>query len=120
MTQINPTISYLHEPSEKRFSLCLDISEIFKPIIVDRLIFSMFNKNQIKSDDFEKGLNYVYIKDKARMEITKQFDLKLQQTIKHKKIGRDVTYEYLIRLEIYKLIKYLTEDIEYDGFKMWW
>lgn len=120
MTQINPTISYLHEPSEKRFSLCLDISEIFKPIIVDRLIFSMFNKNQIKSDDFEKGLNYVYIKDKARMEITKQFDLKLQQTIKHKKLGRDVTYEYLIRLEIYKLIKYLTEDIEYDGFKMWW
>ena len=38
----------------------------------------MFNKNQIKSDDFEKGLNYVYIKDKARMKITKQFDLKLQ------------------------------------------
>ena len=67
MTQINPTISYLHEPSEKRFSLCLDISEIFKPIIVDRLIFSMFNKNKIKSDDFEKGLNYVYIKDKARI-----------------------------------------------------
>ncbi len=120
MTKIDPTISYLHEPSEKRFSLCLDISEIFKPIIVDRLIFSMFNKNHIKSDDFEKGLNYVYIKDKARMEITKQFDLKLQQTIKHKKFGRDVTYEYLIRLEIYKLIKYLTEDIEYDGFKMWW
>ena len=24
-TQINPTISYLHEPSERRFSLCLDI-----------------------------------------------------------------------------------------------
>lgn len=68
----------------------------------------------------DKGLNYVYIKDKARMEFTKQFDLKLQQTIKHKKLGRDVTYEYLIRLEIYKLIKYLTGNIEYDGFKMWW
>ena len=43
-TQLNPTISYLHEPSERRFSLCLDIAEIFKPIIADRLIFSMLNK----------------------------------------------------------------------------
>lgn len=32
-TQLNPTISYLHEPSERRFSLCLDIAEIFKPIL---------------------------------------------------------------------------------------
>ena len=31
-TQLNPTISYLHEPGARRFSLCLDISEIFKPL----------------------------------------------------------------------------------------
>ena len=34
-TQLNPTISYLHEPGTKRFSLCLDIAEIFKPLIAD-------------------------------------------------------------------------------------
>lgn len=119
-TQMNPTISYLHEPSEKRFSLCLDIAEIFKPIIVDRLIFSMFNKKQITQKNFEKELNYIYIKENARKEITKQMDLRLQNTIKHRKLDREVTYEYLIRLEIYKLIKYLMEDITYEGFKMWW
>lgn len=70
-TQLNPTISYLHEPSERRFSLCLDIAEIFKPIIADRLIFSMLNKKQITEKDFEKGLNFLYIKDNARKEITK-------------------------------------------------
>lgn len=119
-TQMNPTISYLHEPSEKRFSLCLDIAEVFKPIIVDRLIFSMFNKKQITQKDFEKELNYIYIKENARKEITKQIDLRLQNTIRHRKLDREVTYEYLIRLEIYKLIKYLMEDITYEGFKMWW
>lgn len=119
-TQLNPTISYLHEPSEKRFSLCLDISEIFKPIIGDRLIFSMLNKMQITENDFKKGLNFLYIKDKARKEITKQLDMKLQTTIKHRTLNREVTYEYLIRLEIYKLIKHLIEDIPYEGFKMSW
>lgn len=119
-TQLNPTISYLHEPSERRFSLCLDIAEIFKPIIGDRLIFSMLNKKQITEKDFEEGLNFLYIKDKARKEITKQIDMRLQTTVKHKTLGREVSYEYLIRLEIYKLIKHLIEDVPYEGFKMWW
>lgn len=42
-TQLNPTISYLHEPGVRRYSLCLDVSEIFKPLIGDRLIFSFTN-----------------------------------------------------------------------------
>ncbi len=119
-TQLNPTISYLHEPSERRFSLCLDIAEIFKPIIGDRLIFSMLNKKQITEKDFEEGLNFLYIKDKARKEITKQIDMRMQTTVKHKKLGREVSYEYLIRLEVYKLIKHLTENIPYEGFRIWW
>jgi len=119
-TQLNPTISYLHEPFERRFSLCLDIAEIFKPILADRLIFSMLNKKQITEKDFEEGLNFLYIKEKARKEITKEMDAKLQTVIKHKTLGKEVSYEYLIRLEIYKLIKYLLEDEEYEGFKIWW
>ena len=120
-TQLNPTISYLHEPSERRFSLCLDIVEIFKPIIGDRLIFSMLNKNQITEKDFENGLNFLYIKDKARKEITRELDKRLQTTIKHKTLDREVSYEYLMRLEVYKLIKYLIGDEDkYEGFKMWW
>lgn len=119
-TQLNPTISYLHEPSERRFSLCLDIAEIFKPIIADRLIFSMLNKKQITEKDFEEGLNFTYIKDKARKEITREIDSRLQTKIKHKKLNREVSYEYLIRLEVYKLIKHLLEDEKYEGFKMWW
>lgn len=119
-TQLNPTISYLHEPSERRFSLCLDIAEIFKPIIADRLIFSMLNKKQITEKDFEEGLNFTYTRDSARKQITREIDLRLQTKIKHKKLDREVSYEYLIRLEVYKLIKHLLGDDEYEGFKMWW
>ena len=119
-TQLDPTISYLHEQSERRFSLCLDIAEIFKPIIADRLIFSMLNKKQITEKDFENGLNFTYIKDKTRKEITREIDLRLQTKIKHKKLGREVSYEYLMRLEVYKLIKHFLENEKYEGFKMWW
>lgn len=56
-TQLNPTISYLHSPGERRFSLSLDISEIFKPIVVDRVIFNVLNKRQIQEKHFDRSLN---------------------------------------------------------------
>lgn len=61
-TQLNPTISYLHEPGIRRYSLCLDISEVFKPLIGDRLIFSLLNRKQITEKSFTKELNYLHLK----------------------------------------------------------
>ncbi len=119
-TQLNPTISYLHEPGTKRFSLCLDIAEIFKPLIGDRMIFSMLNKNQITEEDFERESNFLYIKELGKKKILMEYDTRLAQTIYHKELKRDVSYRYLIRLECYKLIKDIIGEKKYEGFKIWW
>ncbi len=119
-TQLNPTISYLHEPSTKRFSLCLDISEIFKPLIGDRMILSMLNKNQITDEDFDRDSNFLYLKESGKRKILMEYDKRLDTTIAHKELGRDVSYRYLIRLECYKMIKHIIGEKEYIGFKIWW
>lgn len=119
-TQLNPTISYLHEPSERRFSLSLDIAEIFKPIIVDRLIFKMVNEGMLKEEDFLKELNYCYLNEEGRKKFVKEFDSKMNSTIMHKKLEKDVSYRTLVRLELYKLVKHVSNIEGYEGFKMWW
>lgn len=119
-TQLNPTVSYLHEPGVRRFSLSLDIAEIFKPIIGDRLIFSLLNKKQISSKSFTKELNYLHLTKEASRTIVGELDQKLQTTVKHKELGRSISYEYLMRLECYKLIKHILGEKEYDPFKIWW
>lgn len=119
-TQLNPTISFLHEPGTKRFSLSLDVSEIFKPLIGDRMIFSMLNKNQITEDDFERESNFLYLKESGKRKILVEYDKRLSNTIAHKDLGRKVSYRYLIRLECYKLIKHIIGEKEYTGFKIWW
>lgn len=119
-TQLNPTISYLHSAGDRRFSLCLDISEIFKPLVVDRLIFSLLNKNIITEEDFEKDSNYYYLKDKGRKKVLEEYEKKLKSIITHKELNREVSYQYLIRLECYKIIKHILGDKKYEGFKMWW
>ena len=73
-TQLNPTISYLHEPGTRRFSLSLDIAEIFKPLIGDRLIFSLLNRNQISKKSFRSDLNGLQLKKEASQLIVAELD----------------------------------------------
>lgn len=119
-TQLNPLISYLHEPGDRRFSLSLDLAEIFKPILSDRTIFSLLNRQQITEDDFQKEINFCYLNEKGRKTIIREYDERLKTVISHKKLERQVSYRYLIRLECYKLIKHILGEQEYEGFKIWW
>lgn len=119
-TQLNPTISFLHSPGERRYSLALDIAEIFKPLLADRLIFTLFNKKQIKENDFDKNLNGCLLKDKGRKTVVAAWDEKLRETIMHRELCRKVSYKHLIKLECYKLAKHILELSIYDPFKTWW
>ncbi len=119
-TQLDPTISYLHSPQEKRFSLSLDLAEIFKPFIIDPLIFSLINTGQITIKDFDKDLNYAYLNENGRKKFLKAYEERLAKTIKHRKLKRKVSYRQLIRLECYKLIKHFIGDEIYQPFKAWW
>lgn len=119
-TQLNPTVSYLHEPSERRFSLSLDLAEIFKPLIGDRLIFSLLNRRQITEKSFTKDLNYLHLTPEASKMIAVELETKLQSTINHRELNKVVSYQYLMRLECYKLIKHLLGEKEYEPFMIWW
>ena len=119
-TQLNPTISFLHEPGFRRYSLALDIAEIFKPLLVDRVIFSLLNKKQIKENDFRLELNRCVLKDTGRKTFVKAYEEKLVETIQHRVLGKSVSYKHLIKLECYKISKHILEIEPYKPFKAWW
>ena len=119
-TQLDPTISFLHEPGVRRFSLALDLAEVFKPILADRLLFKLLNNRQLSDRDFAQDLNCCYLKESGRKVVLKEWDARLQTTIEHRRLRRKVSYERLIRLECYKLVKHLTSVEPYTGFRAWW
>lgn len=119
-TNMDPRIGYLHSTNERRFSLNLDIAEIFKPIIVDRVIFSLINKKIITVKDFDEDYGGILLKNDGRRKFVEEYNKKLLTTINHKDIGSTVSYKRIIRLEIYKLQKLITEGIDYDGFVGQW
>ena len=119
-TQLDPTIAYLHEPFERRYSLNLDIADIFKSLIVDRIIFSLINRQQIKPSHFDKELNYCHLNKEGRVIFLKEYDEKLKTTLKYPGLNRKVSYKYMLRLECYKLIKTFLEGKKYNAFRIYW
>ncbi|WP_143959481.1 type I-B CRISPR-associated endonuclease Cas1b [Litoribacter populi] len=119
-TQLNPTISFLHEPGYRRYSLALDIAEIFKPLLVDRTIFRVLNKREIQSKDFDFHVNKVVLKESGKKVFIKAFEERLNKTLKHRVLKKQVSYKSLVKLECYKLSKHLLDMETYRPFKVWW
>ncbi len=119
-TQLNPTISFLHEPGFRRYSLALDIAEIFKPILVDRLIFRVLNKREIQAKDFDHKLNSCLLKASARKNFVRIWEERINETFMHPILKRNVSYKHLIKLECYKLSKHILGMEEYKPFKARW
>lgn len=119
-THLDPRIGFLHTTNFRRFTLNLDVAEIFKPVIVDRVIFTILGRRMITVEDFERGTEGILMKDKAKRCFVEQLEEKLKTTINHREIGRPVSYRRLIRLELYKLEKHLMGEKEYEPFVATW
>ena len=116
-THLEQSISFLHEPSEARFSLSLDLSEVFKPIIVFKTIFDLVNNKKIKVEKhFEKKLNYSLLNEEGKKIFIEAFENRINQTFEHSKLNRKITYKQAIKLDGYKLIKYILEGKEFIPF----
>ena len=116
-THLDQRISFLHEPSEGRFSLSLDICEPFKPILVFRTIFELVNNRRLQvNKHFDKKLNYCLLNDEGRKIFISAFEERMERVFKHPKLKRKTTYRTAIKLDCYKLIKCILEDREFVPF----
>ncbi|HIS48787.1 MAG TPA: type I-B CRISPR-associated endonuclease Cas1 [Candidatus Scybalocola faecigallinarum] len=118
-THLDQRISYLHEPAERRFSLSLDLSEVFKPVIVYRTIFDLVNNRKIQvSKHFDKKVNYCLLNEEGRKIFIEAFEGRLESVFQHPKLKRKVSYRTTLKLDCYKLIKCILEDKTFIPFSL--
>ncbi|NCC96817.1 MAG: type I-B CRISPR-associated endonuclease Cas1 [Synergistales bacterium] len=120
-THLDPRIGFLHETNFRRFSLNLDVAEIFKPILVDRIIFSLINKKVIQAKHFDDGPSGgIYLQESGRKIVVSAWEERLQQTIDHPRLKRKVSYRGLMRMEVHKLEKHILGDQTYEPHVSGW
>ncbi|NNU85045.1 type I-B CRISPR-associated endonuclease Cas1 [Geobacillus sp. BMUD] len=119
-TYLDPRIGFLHSTNFRRFSLNLDIAEIFKPIIVDRLIFTLVNRYMLSHKHFEKLTDGILLNEEGRKLFVSELEKKMQTTVQHRHLGKSVSYRRLIRLELYKVQKHLLGEKTYEPYAARW
>lgn len=119
-TALDPTVGFVHEPGERRFTLSLDIADIFKPIIADRVAFRLVNRQQIGLDDFEDELDGCLLTEEGRTTVLKEYEQTLDETVSHPRLNRKVSYKTLIQTDVYSLKKHILTDEPYRPTERWW
>lgn len=118
-THLDQRISFLHSPAERRFSLSLDISEVFKPIVVFKTIFDLVNNRKIQvKKHFKRELNYCILNEEGKKIFISAFEKRLDSVFAHPKLKRKTSFNNAIKLDCYKLIKFILEGKEFIPFNI--
>lgn len=106
-THLDPRIGYLHETNFRRFSLNLDIAEMFKPAVVDRVFLNLVNTRQINEKHFDEISEGLMLNDEGKSLFIKNYEQVLRETVFHKRLNRYVSMRSLIKMELHKLERHL-------------
>ena len=116
-SELDIRIGILHSSYKRQENLNLDLADLFKPVLVDRTIFTLVNRHMINSKtDFEKrDETAVYMTYRGKRIFIKEFEQKLTQTVNID--GKDVSYKDLLKNEVRKLVDYYKNGNKYQPYK---
>ncbi len=116
MTHLDPRIGYLHETNFRAFSLNLDVAEVFKPVLVDRLLFSLINRRTIRREHFREEAGGLLLTQDGMNTVIRAWERRLEETVTINR--RRISYRRLIRKELYKIERHLIGDEFYRPYRM--
>lgn len=109
-------VGFLHSTTRREESLNLDIAEIFKPLVVDRTVFSLINRRIIRREHFTASENNgVYLTQEGKRIFLQTFYEKLDTVVTVK--DHKMNYNQIISEEIRKLISHFKNGDKYIPFK---
>lgn len=115
-TALDIRIGIVHASNSRSESLNLDIAEIFKPLIVDRTIFSVIHNLQMHSNmHFETTEEGTYLNNVGWRMFIRGLEQKLN--LKLSVNGQKITYDRIIKNEIHKILCYIEKGEKYKPFK---
>lgn len=116
-TPLDPKIGIVHATNRRSHSLNLDLADIFKPVLVDRVIFSLINRREIRADEHfmthEDG--GVFMNTAGKRVFLRAFEEKLDDAVTV--CNRRITYRRLIGNEVMRLQRLIVSGMRYQPYK---
>ena len=110
---LDPYVGFLHKDRPGRTSLALDLMEEFRSILADRLVLTLINNREVRSDDFEKKENgAVLLSDKARKALLSAWQRKKQDTFLHPYLKEKIPWGLAPYVQALLLARFLRGDLD--------
>lgn len=110
-THLEETFSLLHAPGKGRASLSLDLSEPFKPVLTDMLIFRMTRRKMLSDNWFATNDGVCLLTETGRRHVSEQFAQRLEEQYAGRSF-REWVYREALGLE-----RQVLDVAEYESFK---
>jgi len=116
-SRLDIRIGFLHATNRRAESLNLDVAEVFRPVIAERVVFSLINRHMLDEQrHFEiPESGGVYLNKEGKKIFVTEFEEKIHSRITTG--GVSASYGDLIKLELQKLTRRFEKGEEYKAFK---
>jgi len=106
---------------DKRNSLVLDIADIFKPIIVGRLVLKM--GNFLQKQHFENIIKHkekgIFLDKEGRKIFVSEYDRRIKTIVRVPELKREASLRVIIRNECHKITRHIKKESDYKAFEPW-
>ena len=117
-TPLDVQVGFLHATNQRRESLNLDVAEIFKPLVVDRVIFRLINMRILKAEHFRHSEDgAVYLNAEGKRIFLRAFYDKLETVVSVGVQKKRMSYNTIITEEIRSLARHIRQDEKYRAFR---
>lgn len=98
-SQLDPTLSFIHSPQQTRYSLALDLAELFKPVLADRILFTLINRGELKDGHFDEKPGACLLSDSGRKQVLTAFSKRIDNDLQAERTYRQRILEEVFALQ---------------------
>lgn len=110
---LDPQVGFLHADRPGRPGLALDLMEEFRPVLADRVVLSLLNRQQVRPGGFrfEAG-GAVTMTDDTRKVVLSQYQKRKAEELEHPFLGEKVTLGLVPLLQARLLARTIRGDLD--------
>ncbi|MCK8824002.1 type I-C CRISPR-associated endonuclease Cas1c [Fuchsiella alkaliacetigena] len=111
---LDPQVGYLHAIRPGKPALALDLMEELRPILVERSVITLINREQVKEKDFNKKPGgAIEMTEECRKTIIKHYQQKKLEEVYHPVLEKKVPYGLIPHIQARFLARAIRGDIDY-------
>src|SRR6185437_13189803 len=110
---LDPYVGFLHADRPGRIGLGLDMMEELRPVLADRLVLTLINRQQVKPGGFTTTETGAVTMDEAtRREVLQSWQKRKQEELRHPFFDESVSWGLVPHLQALLLARHVRGDLD--------